>query len=97
MILRICCNSSLMYLRIKSAVVGTIIMGRFAPKGLASWPDNSFPALRRGGKKSGRTTEECFLQRQLRPWIKVILALISFKNTFSNGLANPLGIKKLKL
>ena len=42
-------------------------------------------------------TEGRFWRERLRPQTQVILKLISSKNTFPNGLANPLGIEKLEL
>ena len=38
-------------------------------------------------------TEECSWRERPRPWTKVILKLISSKNTLPNGLADLLGME----
>ena len=74
-------------------------MGGFV-EGPAGWSNNLSPDSG-GGKVSGGATEgvaEEHLRRgRLRPRTEVILELVSSKNTFPNGLADPLDMEKLEL
>ena len=71
----------------------------FASKGPVGCSENSDLE---DGEKSGRATEEEVTERhsrwkQLWPFLKIILVLIFLLNILPNGLADPLGIKKLEL
>ena len=92
------------YLGTLVAVTGALATGDFVPKDPMGWPDNLSSDLRGGEESKGATggaTEGAIERRSrwgcLRLRTEVILELISSKNTFSNGLANLLGMKKSEL
>ena len=84
--------------------IEVLAIGGFDYESLAGWSNNLSPDL--GGKEESRrvtkgvtegATEGRSRQKRARPWIKVILELISSKNTLLNELADLLGIEKLEL
>lgn len=86
----------MIYLGTAEVAAGTTTRKKFALGGSTSWSNNLLYDL--GNKEElEKVMEGRFLWRQPRPQIGVILELIFFKNTLSNGLANPLSIKKLEL
>ena len=72
MVLRISCESSLVYLRKGNIVEKTTAMGRFAFKGLVGLLDNLLPNSG-DEKKLRRVIEGYFLRRRLQPQTKIIL------------------------
>ena len=93
--LKILYKSFLEYLRILVSTTGALATGSFVSKGPAGWLDNSSPDLG-VGEESGGATKGRLQQGRPQPSIEVFLELISSKNTFSNGLADPLGMEKLE-
>ena len=79
---------------------GVTAIGGFILKGPTGWLNNLSPDLE-GRKESGKAIEGVieghFQRRRLWPRTKVILELISPKNTLLNGLADLLGMEKLEL
>ena len=63
-VLKISYQSFLIYLEIKSAVVGTTTMGRLAPKSPVGLLDNLLSNFK-GGEESKRVTEEHYLRGRL--------------------------------
>lgn len=63
-ILKICCKSSLVYLKIKNPIAKTIIIRKFALNDLIDWSDNLSSNLR-GGDNLKRAIKRSFLQKQL--------------------------------
>ena len=85
--------------------MGTLVVAEdFGPRGPSGYLE--IPDLG-GEEKSGRATEGVIegvtkgrsRQGQPRPRTEVILMQVGlfFKNTFPNGLADPLGMEKLEL
>ena len=95
-VLKIWCKSSLVYLSIARGVVGMTTTGRFIPGSLSGWLNNLSPDLR-DEEESRKAIEGCSLREQPQPQTKVILGLISSKNTLLNKLADKLDVEKLEL
>ena len=98
-VLRIRCKLSSEYLGIPSVAAGALATGGFV-EGPARFSENLLPDSGDGEESGGVTkgvAEERSQRGRLQTRIKVILELISSKNTLPNGLADPLGMEKLEL
>ena len=91
--LTICCKSSSEYLRILVAVAGDFGSGNLS--GCLKTSDSRGREESKGATEGGM--ERCSWRKYPRLRTEVILELISSKNILPNGLADSLGIKKLKL
>ena len=95
MALKILCKSSSKYLEILVVATGASTTVGFVFEGLVGWSDNLLSDL--GGREESGGGTEGATEGRPRPQTEVILKLISSKNIFPNGLADPLDIEKLEL